>query len=53
MVGVGRTTLYKLMDTRELASVHVGSSRRIPLSAVYEFVDRLGRPTIGDSDKRP
>jgi excisionase family DNA binding protein len=41
LIGVGRTTLYKLMDTGDIVSVRVGSSRRIPLTSVYEFVDRL------------
>ena len=52
-MGVGRTTLYKLMDSGELGSVWVRSCRRIPLSSVYDFVDQLGRPTIGDSGERP
>lgn len=41
LVGVGRTTMYKLMDEGELTSVHVGASRRIPLSSVYDYVERL------------
>jgi excisionase family DNA binding protein len=41
LLGVGRTTLYELMDAGELHSVHRGASRRIPLWAAYEYVDRL------------
>jgi excisionase family DNA binding protein len=41
MIGVGRTTLYDLMDTGEVFSVRRGASRRIPLWAVYDYVDRL------------
>lgn len=41
MIGVGRSTLYRIMDRGEIHSVHVGASRRIPLSAAYAFVDRL------------
>ena len=41
MIGVGRTTLYDLMDAGEVFSVRRGASRRIPLWAVYDYVDRL------------
>jgi excisionase family DNA binding protein len=41
MIGIGRTTLYDLMDTGEVYSVRRGASRRIPLWAVYDYVDRL------------
>lgn len=46
LIGVGRTTLYRLMDNGQIESVHVGASRRIPLHSAYEFVDRIVRPTI-------
>jgi excisionase family DNA binding protein len=41
LMGVGRTTLYELMDAGEVYSVHRGASRRVPLWAVYDYVDRL------------
>jgi len=41
LLGVGRTTLYELMDSGELHSVHRGASRRVPLWAAYDYVDRL------------
>ena len=41
LMGVGRTTLYELMDGGEVYSVHRGASRRVPLWAVYDYVDRL------------
>jgi excisionase family DNA binding protein len=53
LIGIGRTTLYRLMDTGEITSVLVGASRRIPLQSAHEFVDRLSRPTINVSHKRP
>jgi excisionase family DNA binding protein len=53
LMGVGRTTLYKLMATGELRSVQVGSSRRIPSAAVYEFVDRLsGQSALNEETGR-
>ena len=41
LIGVGRTTIYELMDSGELFSVHRGASRRVPLWAAYDYVDRL------------
>lgn len=41
LIGIGRSTLYRIMDRGEIRSVHLGASRRIPLSAAYEFVERL------------
>ena len=43
LIGIGRTTLYRLMDAGEIHSVHVGTSRRIPVAAAYGFVERLCR----------
>jgi excisionase family DNA binding protein len=40
-LGVGRTTVYALMTSGELQSIKIGRSRRIPASAVEEFVRRL------------
>lgn len=46
MLGIGRSTFYELIDTEEIRSVKVGASRRIPLKAVHEYIDRL----LGDDD---
>ena len=40
-LGVGRTTLYELLKTGALASVCIGSCRRIPTTAVEAFVADL------------
>jgi excisionase family DNA binding protein len=40
-LGVGRSTVYVLMDKGELRSVRVGHSRRIPAAEVVAFVHRL------------
>jgi excisionase family DNA binding protein len=37
----GRTTVYGLMAAGELKSVKIGRSRRIPASAVAEYIERL------------
>ena len=40
---LGRTTLFAILKSGELRSVKVGRSRRIPASALIEFIDRLER----------
>ncbi len=46
-LSVGRTTLYELLSSGALPSVQIGRCRRVPVSALSTFVDRLsGR--IGD-----
>ena len=57
LIGIGRTTVYKLMDSGELFFVHVGASRRVPLQAAYDYVDRLceggHRPAEANSQAEP
>jgi excisionase family DNA binding protein len=40
-LGVGRSRVYDLIRTRELHSVRIGKSRRVPVSAVRAYVERL------------
>ncbi|PJE97186.1 excisionase [Streptomyces carminius] len=37
---LGRSTVYALIRSRHLPSVTIGRSRRIPASAVREFISR-------------
>jgi excisionase family DNA binding protein len=41
MLSLSRKTLYDLMSRGELASLKIGGSRRIPLSALHDFIARL------------
>ncbi len=41
LLGMGRSTLYELLDAGELRSIKRGASRRIPLKEVHEYIDRL------------
>jgi excisionase family DNA binding protein len=41
VLGVGRTKVYELMRTGALRSVRLDGSRRIPATALAEFVARL------------
>jgi len=44
---VSRGSLYDLLTTGQLASVHIGRSRRIPLGEIRRYVrDRLQRDTL-------
>jgi excisionase family DNA binding protein len=40
-LGVGRSRVYDLIRTRQLVSVRIGKSRRVPVAAVYAYVERL------------
>jgi excisionase family DNA binding protein len=37
---VSRATVYKLMETGQLAYVKIGGSRRIPWKALHQLVER-------------
>jgi excisionase family DNA binding protein len=38
LLGVGRTTIYNLFNTGELLSVKIGRSRRVPRTALEQYV---------------
>ena len=39
-LGIGRSSMYRLLDAGEVRSIHVGRSHRIPVDALSEFVNR-------------
>jgi excisionase family DNA binding protein len=41
LLGIGRSTLYELLDAGELRSVKRGASRRIPMTEVHRYIDLL------------
>lgn len=43
LLAIGRTTLYSLIDRGELRAVAIGRARRIPRSALQEFVEARTR----------
>jgi excisionase family DNA binding protein len=51
-LGVGRTTLYGLLRTGAVASVRIGGSRRVPTSAVEEYVRTLTTPGADQARER-
>ena len=44
VLSIGRSKVDELMGTGELASVWIGTSRRVPTEALVEFVSQLRRP---------
>ena len=42
-LSLARSTLYELVLTRQIESVKIGRSRRIPLDALTDYIDRLRR----------
>ena len=46
VLGIGRTTLFHLLGTGAIASVRIGSLRRIPIVAIDAYVDAL----VSDTD---
>jgi excisionase family DNA binding protein len=47
-LGIGRTKLYEYVSAGEIASVKIGSLRRIPAEAVSDFLTRqLGASDFG------
>lgn len=41
LLGIGRSTLYELMGTGDIETVHIGRAVRIPVDAVHAYVDRI------------
>ena len=41
LLGLGRSTTYRLVANGELHSVSRGTSRRVPLWSIYDYLDRL------------
>ncbi len=40
-LGIGRTSMYRLVMSGEVESVLIGGLRRIPAPCIEEYVDRL------------
>lgn len=46
LLSIGRSKIYELIGSGELASVRIGTSRRIPADALAEFVQELRSPVM-------
>jgi excisionase family DNA binding protein len=38
---ISRTKLYELLTANQIESVYIGRSRKIPATALHDYVDRL------------
>lgn len=47
LLGVGRSTMFGLLDSGEIRSVKVGVRRLVPRRAIDEFVESHGLPQAG------
>lgn len=47
ILGIGRSNLYKLMDSGEVESIKIGKSRRITQAALERYVARLEARSAG------
>ncbi|MBM7832070.1 excisionase family DNA binding protein [Agromyces cerinus] len=45
-LGIGRSTVYDLMRLNAITSVKIGRSRRVPVSAVREYAERLTQASL-------
>jgi excisionase family DNA binding protein len=52
-LAIGRTSLYGLLSTGALPSVHIGGSRRIPYQAIRSFVEDLQANPSRMSEQHP
>ena len=46
-LSLARSTLYELLLRREIESITIGRARRIPMSALVAYIDRLRREQGG------
>ncbi|WP_082574175.1 helix-turn-helix domain-containing protein [Cellulomonas sp. Root137] len=49
-LGVGRSTMYELLGSGQIESVHIGRLRKVPVSALSAFVENLREHSSGGDD---
>jgi excisionase family DNA binding protein len=52
-LGLGRSLVYTLVASGELVSIKIGRARRIPLSALDEFIAKRLEEETNDASVRP
>jgi excisionase family DNA binding protein len=45
-LGVGRSTVYELIQAGEIETVHIGRAVRVPMASLRRYVDRLTETVI-------
>jgi excisionase family DNA binding protein len=51
-LGLGRSLVYTLIATGEITSIKIGRARRIPPSAIDEFIARRLEQEVSDTEVR-
>lgn len=52
-LGISRATLYPMLMRKQIPSIRIGGSRRIPIAALQQFVeDQLDAPVASVSQLR-
>lgn len=46
---ISRWTFYRLVQARQLETVKIGSARRVPATALHQFVDKLRQRESDDA----
>jgi len=47
LLGVGRTTMYRLVDAGEIATIHIGRRRVVPHEELVEYLARKRCSQVG------
>jgi excisionase family DNA binding protein len=53
VMGIGRTKVYEQLRAGVIDSVRIGACRRVPASALHDYLDRLRQSTAGESSASP
>ena len=49
-LGISRTNVYAMLKRHEIQSIVIGKSRRIPVAALNEYVDRARETELRNRD---
>jgi excisionase family DNA binding protein len=46
MLSIGRTAFYRLVMEGQIRTIRIGRSRRVPMSVLQEYIDRLSKESM-------
>ena len=52
VLAVGRTTLYELIGSGQLATVHIGRAVRVPMDELRSFVSKRSEAAVPPTTRR-
>ena len=53
VMAIGRTKVYELLRAGVIDSLRIGASRRVPVAALFEYLDRLRQSMAEESGVDP